>query len=194
MQTDTPVCVCTYAYLHQQILVLPCILGLGGWEGWINQRKGDYCPRSGGALIPLAFHISTSQSPEQALLSPVRMGREEMEIICMSACPILPFVEFLGQQKCSNGPDPHHPPGAFALLNLDITQDFSSRLVKVRTWPRLNRAVISQRFIRVLLSELLSSLRQPARPSRKHMRKFLQNWVPDTQSTAPREPPPPSLK
>lgn len=113
-----------------------------------------------------------------------------MEIICMSACPILPFVEFLGQQKCSNRPDLHHPPGAFALVNLDITQGFSSRLVKVRMWPQLNRAVISQRFIHVLLSELLSSLRQPARPSRKHRRKVLQNWVPDMQSTVPRDPPP----
>lgn len=88
------------------------IWGAGWGEGWINQRKGNYCLHSAGAFIPLAFHISTGQSPEQALLLLVMVGREEMGIICTSACPILPFVEFLGQQKCFNGPkSPHIRPG-----------------------------------------------------------------------------------
>lgn len=131
--------VCTYAYLHQQILILLCISGFGGgaggWEGGINQRKGNYCLHSGAAFIPLALHISTGQSPERTLLLPVMMGREEMEIICTSACPILPFVAFLGQQKCFNRPNPPRPPRASALANLDEPQDFSSCLIKVRIWP-----------------------------------------------------------
>lgn len=54
---------------------------LGEWEGWKNQRKGNYCLHSGGTFIPLAFHISTGQSPQWTLLLPVMMGREEMETV-----------------------------------------------------------------------------------------------------------------
>lgn len=107
----------------------------GGWEGWINQRKGNYCLHSGGAFIPLAFHISTGQSPERTLLLPVMMGREEMEIIRTSACPILPFVQFLGQQKCFSRPNPPCLPGASALASLNEPRDFSRCLSKVRIWP-----------------------------------------------------------
>lgn len=139
VQTDTSVwgrvCVhvCVFASTNSHFAMYFRIWG--GWEGQINQRKGGYCLRSGAAFIPLACHISTGQSPEWTLLLPVMMGREEMEIICTSACPILPFVAFLGQQKCFNRPNPPRPPGASALVNLDEPQDFSSRLIKVRIWP-----------------------------------------------------------
>lgn len=86
---------------------------LGGWRGWINQRKGNYCLHSGGAFIPFACHISTGQSPQRTLLLPVVMGREEMEIICTRARPVSPFVKFLGQQSVSTG---QIPPASLGLL------------------------------------------------------------------------------
>lgn len=45
VQTDASVWgegVRTYTYLHRQILILLFIPGFGGWEGWINQRKGNW--------------------------------------------------------------------------------------------------------------------------------------------------------
>lgn len=141
VQTDTSVCVCVCACAHVCVSASTnshfalYFRMWGGWEGWIKQRKGNYCLHSGGAFIPLAFHISTGQSPARTLLLPVMMGREEMEIISMSACPILPFVQFLGQQKCFSRPNPPCLPGASALASLNEPRDFSSCLSKVRIWP-----------------------------------------------------------
>lgn len=57
-------------------------------------------------------------------------------------------------------------------------QNFSSCPIKVRIWPWLNHASISQRFIHVLYSKALSSLHWPAQTSHGDTYKCLQNWVP----------------
>lgn len=110
-QTLLPGCVCAHMHICINKFSFCYLLqDFGESEGCKNQRKGNYCLYSGGMFIPLAFHISTGQSP-QTLLLPVMMGREEMETV-KSAYPILPFAKFLGQQKCFNGPNPLHLPKA----------------------------------------------------------------------------------
>lgn len=146
---------------------------LGEWEGWKNQRKGNYCLHSGGMFIPLAVHISTGQSPQRTLLLLVRMGREEMEtvrVISHSAiCQVSGTAEMFQWAKS--------PPPAQGFCPGE-PQHFSSCRIKVRIWPWLNHPSISQRFIHVLYSKPLSSLCWPAQTSHGDMYKCLQNWVP----------------
>lgn len=50
-------------------------------SGRVGKTRKNYCLHSDGMFIPLAFHISTGQSPQWTLLLPVMMAREEMETV-----------------------------------------------------------------------------------------------------------------
>lgn len=121
VQTDTSAwgCVCTYAYLHQQILILLCITGFGGVGGLekLEERK---------LLPPLWWYVHSPCFSHQHWPKPIVDSAatcddgEGRNGNCKNACPVLPFVKFLGQQKCFNGPNPLHLPKASALANPEI--------------------------------------------------------------------------
>lgn len=90
---------------------------LGEWEGWKNQRKGNYCLHSGGTFPCFSHQHWPEPTVDSAATCDDGEGRNGN---CTSAYPILPFVKFLGQQKCFNGPNPLHLPKASALVNPDI--------------------------------------------------------------------------
>lgn len=112
-------CVCTYAYLHQQILILLCITGFRGVGGLEKPEERKWLPLLWWYVHSPCFSHEHWPKPtvDSAAACDDGEGRNGNY---KSAYPILPFVKFLGQQKCFNGPNPLHLPKASALGNPNI--------------------------------------------------------------------------
>lgn len=144
---------------------------LGEWEGWKNQRKGNYCLHSGG-MFPLLFTSTLARAHSGLCCYLWWWGGKKWKLYeCIShsaICQVSGTAKSvsMGQIPPAQGFCPGQP------------WHFSNCPIKVRIWPWLNHASVPQRFVHALYSKPLSSLCWPAQTSHGHTCKHLQNWVP----------------